>query len=113
MSAPAIKGATILFGFPTGETVTGLVRDTYDKESTADIELVRDEDNAEVTALVSNPGLRIVVDGKCSSAMTVTKGAIYTINGVKYLCEAATNRYTPTVTRFSGTFYKPAGATYT
>ena len=113
MSTPLIKGTAVLIGFPTGETVAGLLRDTYDKETTADIEMVRDEDNCEPTAIVSNPGLRIVVDGKCSAAMTVTKGTIYTINSVKYLCEAAVNRHSPTVTRFSGTFYKPDGATYT
>jgi hypothetical protein len=113
MAAPAIKGTTVLIGFPTGETVAGVIRDTYDKETTADIEPVRDEDNCEVTMLVSNAGLRITVDGKCSSAVTLKKGDIVTINSVKYLCEAAVNRYTTTLTRFSGTFYKPAGATFT
>lgn len=113
MSAPSIVGTTVLIGFPDGEEVSGVVRETYDKESTADIEYLRNEDNEEDTALVSNPGQRIVVDGHCTAAQTVKKGESYTINGVVYLCEAATNRHSRTATRFSATFYKPDGMTIT
>ncbi len=113
MAAPVIKGATVLIGFPDGETVSGVIRDTYDKETTADIEPIRNEDNEEATMLVSNPGLRIVVDGVCSSAQTIEKGGQVTINAVIYLCEAATVRHSKLATRFSMTVYKPDGLTLT
>ena len=109
----AIKGATVLVGFPTGETVTGVIRETYDRESTADIEYVRDENNNEATALVSNMGTRVVVDGTCSAAQTIVKGDFVTINSIKHVCEAATLRYGKLATRFSMTVYKPAQMTLT
>jgi hypothetical protein len=112
-NTPLIKGATVIIGFPSGETFEGLVRDTHDKETTGDIEPVRNEDNVEATFLVSNPGMRVTVDGKCTAAMTVVKGEVYAINGVSYLCEAAVNRHTPTLTRFSATFYLPTAADFT
>lgn len=107
----AIKGATVVVGFPSGESVSGVIRDTYDKEPTADIEYVRDENNNEVTALVSNLGMRITVDGVCSAAQTIVKGDVVTINSIKYLCEAATLRYGKLATRFSMTVYKPTQMT--
>ena len=114
MAAPAIKGTTVLIGFPTGESLTGVVRDSYDRESTADIEHIRDEDNNEVTALVSNPGMRITLDGVCTATQAdIIKGGTVTINGVVYLVEAATIRHSKLATRFSLTCYKPAAATYT
>ena len=113
MAAPVIKGATVLIGFPTGESVSGVIRDTYDRETTADIEHIRDEDNNEVTAIVSNPGLRITVDGVCTEAQTIGKGDVVTINSIIYLVESATVRHSRTATRFSMTCYKPDGATYT
>lgn len=113
MAAPSIKGATVLIGFPTGEELSGVIRDSYDKETTADIEHIRDEDNVEVTALVSNPGKRITVDGVCTTDQaSIVKGGTVTINSVAYLVEAATIRHTKLATRFSLTCYKPDGATY-
>lgn len=114
MAAPTIEGATVLIGFPTGETLTGVLRDSYDKETTADIEHIRDEDNNEVTALVSNPGMRITLDGVCTATQAaLLKGGTVTINDVVYLVEAATVRHSKLATRFSLTCYKPTAATYT
>jgi len=111
MAAPVVKGTSVVVGFPDGETVTGVIRDTYDRETTADIEYVRNENNEEATALVSNPGVRVVVDGVCTAAQTIAKGDQVTINSVIYLCEAATMRYAKTQARFSMTIYKPDGMT--
>ena len=114
MAAPSIKGATVLIGFPTGESVSGVIRDTYDRETTADIEHIRDEDNNEVTALVSNPGRRITVDGVCTTTQAaLLKGGTVTINSVKYIIETATVRHSRTATRFSLACYKPDSLTYT
>lgn len=113
MAAPVIKGDNVLIGFPTGETLTGVIRDSYDKETTADIEHIRDEDNNEVTALVSNPGMRITLDGVCTADQAaILKGGTVTINSVVYLVETATVRHTKLATRFSLTCYKPTAASY-
>lgn len=45
MAAPSILGTKVLVGFPSAAAVTGIVRDTHDVETTADIEHIRDEDN--------------------------------------------------------------------
>lgn len=112
MSAPLVKGDSVLVGFPDSSTVTGVIRDIYEVDTTADIEHVRNEDNEEATAIVSNPGARLIVDGVCTASTSFSKGDICTINSIAYICEAAKLRYTKTTTRFSGTFYKPDGATY-
>ena len=113
MAEPVIHGTEVLIGFPTGETLTGVIRDSYDKETTADIEHIRDEDNNEVTALVSNPGMRITLDGVCTSTQAaLLKGGIVSINSLVYLVEAATVRHSKLATRFSLTCYKPTAASY-
>lgn len=111
MSAPTVLGATVLVGFPAGSTMTGIIRDTYDVESTADIEYVRNEDNGEATAIVSNPGQRIVVDGTVTATQTVKKGEAITINSVVYIVEATSTRYGKLATRISITAYKPDSLT--
>ena len=108
---PAVKGTAVLVGFPSGETMTGIIRDAYDKETTADLEYVRDENNNEATALVSNLGGRIVVDGTASAAVSTAKGDILTIGeglaAVEYIVEAVTLRHSRTATRVSVTLYRP------
>ena len=111
MSAPTVLGATVLVGFPSGSTMPGIIRDTHDVESTADIEYVRNEDNGEATALVSNPGQRIVVDGAVTATQTVKKGEAITINSVVYIVEATSTRYGKLATRISITAYKPDALT--
>jgi hypothetical protein len=108
---PTVIGSTVQVGFPTGETVTGIIRASYDKEPTADIEYIKDENNNDGTAVVSNLGMRIVVDGVLSAANTTAKGSTVTINSIKYIVEAITRRHTPGATRASMTLYKPTAMT--
>ena len=110
MAAPSILGTKVLVGFPSADAVTGIVRDTHDVETTADIEHIRDEDNNEVTALVSNPGRRITVEGVCTEDPGISVGDVVTIDGVVYLVESAVIRHQKTATRFSLTGYKPTAA---
>ena len=108
---PTVIGTSVQVGFPTGETVTGIIRASYDKEPTADIEYIKDESNNDATAVVSNLGMRIVVDGVLSAANTTAKGSTVTVNSIKYIVEAITRRHTPGATRCSMTLYKPTGMT--
>ena len=109
----AIKGTTIIVGFATGETVSGIIRDTHDTDHTADIEYIRDENTTDGTALVSNLGHRITIAGVCSSAQTTAKGDVVTVNSIKYLCETAIERRTKLAYRFELTLYKPTAMTLT
>ena len=109
---PAVTGATVIVGFAAGTAVANVIRDSHDTETTADIEYVRDENNNEATAVVSNLGARVTVAGVCSAAVTIKKGDVVTINSVGYLVESATERRTKTVCRFELTAYKPAAATW-
>ena len=108
MAAPTIIGTTVLVGF-SGETVSGIIRDSQDIDTTADIEYIRSEDNEEGTALVSNKGQRITVEGTCTTAVTIKKGDTVTINSVSMLVEEAKIRESRLATRFTSTGYKPDG----
>lgn len=108
---PTNLGTTVLVGFATGTAVANLLRDNHDTEHTADIEYVRDENNNEATALVSNLGSRITVAGTCSAAITTKKGDTVTVNSVKYVVESAVERRTKLTCRFELTLYKPAQMT--
>jgi len=110
---PSVKGTSVLLGFATGTTVTGIIRDTHDTETTADIETVRDESNNEASFIVSNLGARLTVSGECSSAQTTKKGDIVTVNSVKYICENAVERRTKLKCRFDLTLYKTDAVTFT
>ena len=107
-----IKGTTVVIGFADGETVSGIIRDSHDTEQTADIEHIRDENNNEATALVSNLGKRVTVSGTCSAAQTTRKGDIVTVNATAYICESAVERRTKLACRFDLTLYKPDAAAY-
>ncbi len=104
---PTTLGTTVVVGFASGETVSGILRDSHDTEQTADIEYVRDENNNEATALVSNLGKRVTVSGVCSAEQTTRKGDVVTVNSVKYVCEHAVERRTKLACRFDLTLYKP------
>ena len=110
---PTVKGATAVVGFASGETVSGIIRDSHDTEQTGDIEPVRDENNNESTMIVSNLGKRVTVSGVCSSAQTTRKGDVVTVNAVKYICENAVERRTKLTCRFDLTLYKPDALTLT
>jgi hypothetical protein len=110
---PSVLGTSALVGFPTGETVTGVIRESYDTEQTAEIEPVKDENNNDASMIVSNLGKRITLSGECTAAQTVRKGGLLTINSVVYMVESAVMRRTKTKARFDCTVYKPDATTFT
>ena len=112
MANEATKIGTIEIGLPSGITITGLVRESLDTETTADIEYGKDEDNNDAFAVVSNLGNRIVIVAKLSQAVSVKKGDVVTLNSVKYLCEVANTSRTPTFTRLNFTVYKPTAMVF-
>jgi hypothetical protein len=112
-NTPTLIGTTVIVGFPTNESMTGIIRSSYDKEPTADMEYIKDEDNNDATAVVSNLGMRIVVDGVASAENTTAKGDVLTVGIapetplVEYIVEAITRRHVPLATRLSLTLYRP------
>jgi len=106
---PKNIGKKFVIGLPGGQTVTGLVRETVDRTNTADVEMVRDEDNAEVAAIVSNPGKRLAVAGVMAEDLAdqIAPGAVVTAAGKEYLVEASAVSYARTLARFTMTLYAP------
>jgi hypothetical protein len=107
MANEASKIGTIEIGLASGLTFTGLIRESVDRESTADIEYGKDESNNDAFAVVSNLGNRVSITAKLSQAVSVKKGDVVTLNSVKYLCEQANLATTPTFTRLTLVCYKP------
>ena len=111
---PKLLGKQYIIGLPTGDTLTGYDRDSYNKETTADIEYGRDEDNAEVAAIVSNPGVRLNLSGKALASSNaveqLVKGNVVSVGTKAYLIEAATvARTAGGFAVFSLTLYAPDG----
>ena len=110
-TAPINIGTKIVVGLPTGQTITGIIRDTVDITPSGDIEWVRDENNADCAAIVSNPGERLVIVGtmKDDITSTVKTGTVIKIAGKDYVVESVTYSRTKTVARYNMTVYAPDG----
>lgn len=106
--------STVVIGFPTGTTITGVVRDGFGISSERDIEDVRNEDNDVDCQVLSNAVSIRTVSGHVLSTYTLpVKGDTVTIDSVKYLIHDIKCDYTPTVTRFTMECRKPSAITYT
>jgi hypothetical protein len=112
MANEATKIGTIEIGLASGVTITSLVRESVDHETTAEIEYGKDEQNNDAYAVVSNLGNRYSVVGKIAAAVSVKKGDIITINGAKYLVEQANTSYAASFTRFSFVANKPTAMVF-
>lgn len=114
MAAPTVNPAsTVMIGFPTGETITGTIRESQDNSSFADIEPVMDENNDEVCSVISNPGNEKLISCVVLSAFTApVKGDAITVNSVVYLVHDIRVSSTRSARRMNITVRKPASVTY-
>ena len=115
-STPPVNiGEKIVIGLPDGQTIEGTIRDTVDTTPSADIEWVRDENNNDVAAIVSNPGTRMTIAGvmKTDITDTVKTGTVLSIKSKSYIVENVTYSRTKTVARYSMTVYAPDAMTFT
>jgi hypothetical protein len=109
----SIIGTTVIVGFPDGETMAGIIRASYDKQPTADLEYVRDENNNDASCVVSNLGGRIVIDGVATASNATAKGDVLEVGiaegetPVEYIVEDIAKRHSPSATRLSMTLYRP------
>ena len=115
MAAPTVNPAsTVEIGFPTGETITGTLRESQENATTADLEVVNDEQNDEACTIVSNPGAEKVISAIVLSTFTAPeKGTIVTVNSVNYLVHDISVTSSRTIKRMSITIRKPDSVTYT
>jgi hypothetical protein len=106
--------SAVVIGFPTGTSVTGVIRETYETSSERDIEDVRNEDNDTYAQILSNAVTIIKVSGHTESTVVIpVKGDTVTINSVKYLVHDISTAYSRTICRFSMEVRKPSALTYT
>jgi hypothetical protein len=116
MAAPVLQPTAVgyMVGFITAEAITSLTRDSQDNSSFADIEEIRDENNAAVAILVSNPGLIKRFEAIMLSAYTPpVKGSVVTVNSVKFMVYNVSIKYSRTWTRVSLELQKPDSITFT
>jgi hypothetical protein len=116
MSAPVIQptAAGYNIGFVTSEAISGLTRDSQENHSNADIEEIRDENNAAVALLVSNPVTIKKIDAIMLSTYTPpAKGDVVTVNSIKYMVYSVSTKYSRTWTRVSLELQKPNSITFT
>ena len=106
--------STVVVGFPSGVTVTGVIKEGVDFTSERDIEDVRNEDNDVDCQIISNQVDIRKVTGHCLSTIVIPKkGDVITIDSVKYLIHDISVSYSRTIARFSLDARKPSAITYT
>ena len=115
MTAPVQKGTAMNIGCG-GYTYTGWVVEEAGLEPTAEIEVIKDEDNATQTKILSDPGVRVTISciGEGSSTLeAVKKGDAITVNSVSMMVEEARQTRTRGVIKATLTLVKEASMTYT
>lgn len=90
MAAISQVGTAVKVGF-ANNTLTGYVMNGFTRESTGEQKVIKDENNATQTILVSDEGERITFDAivlNTGSLTMVDVGATVTINSVVYRVES-------------------------
>jgi len=117
MTAPIQKGTTMAIGFGSNVLTGYIMEDGLTIESTGETEIIKDEDNATVAVIESDPGRRIKFSAMIKSAVPTTdprlKGATVTVNSVAYRIESCDVQFGRLVTKLSATAIKEAAMTYT
>lgn len=104
---------TISLGFPDDVTITGIIRESVDETTFANIEEVRGEDNAEECSVISGKGSEATITAITPSGFTApAKGSTISIGAVKWLVTDVRVSSTRTIQRLTMTIRKPAVVTY-
>ena len=94
MSDPVVqKGGAVTVGF-NSNIYSGFYQDTANRELVGDVKWILDNNAAAVTALISNPGFKLVISGVVMAAGTeittltaIVRGDALTINTVAMFVE--------------------------
>jgi len=116
MAAIAQIGTNVTVGF-NGITYTNFIMDDSGESLTADIEEIRDADNATGTKLISNKGKRYTLTGTLKSAQIATirawdKGTTLSVNSVNCMIEDVEISNSRVGTKVTVTVIKEASMTY-
>lgn len=116
MAATAQVGAELKIGFGTN-VYTGYIMEDFNTESTGEQAIVKDENNATGTVLVSDLGTRksftAIIKETGGSLTAPLQGATVTINSVNYRTESASVKQTRGASMLTWTGIKEASMTYT
>lgn len=113
MAAITQKGTSLTIGFD-GNTYTGIFMEAATKEQTGTQKVIKDEDNASVTVLIEDLGIRRTLRGvvKASGWVEPRQGDAITINSVKHRVESISTEYSAEEARISLTAIKEDSITY-
>jgi len=104
---------TISLGFPDDITITGIIRESVDETSFAEIEEVRGEDNAEECSVISGKGSEATITAILPpSFVAPAKGTTISIGTDKWLVTDVRVSSTRTLQRMTLTIRKPAVVVY-
>ena len=113
MAAITQKGTILIIGFD-GNTYTGLFMEGATKEQTGTQKIIKDEDNATVTVLVEDLGIRRTLRGivKSEGWTEPRQGDMVTINSINYRVESISTEYSAEEARITLTAIKEDSMTY-
>jgi len=113
MAAITQKGTNLTIGF-AGNTYAGLFMEGATKEQTGTQKVIKDEDNATVTVLVEDLGIRRTLRGivKATGWTEPRQGGSVTINGDAHRVESVSTEYSAEEARITMTVIKEDSMTY-
>lgn len=114
MAVTVQKGTSLKIGFAT--TWTNYIQQSMARSATGEQDVIKDEDNATTTVLVSDLGERIKVDAIVKSTGSLTppaKGSTFAYGGVNYRVEDTEVTEVAGAAKVTVTAIKEASMTYT
>ena len=114
MASIVQKGETLKIGFG-GNTYSGYIMQDFSAESTGEQDVIKDEDNATVTILVSDLGEQIGFTAIIKDAGSITPPAIgssITINSVVYRVLSSSFKQTSKASELTVSAIKEDSMTY-
>lgn len=88
MAAAVQKGTTLIVGIGA-YTLTGYIVEEVGVKPIADVEDIRDEDNASKTKIITNPGseitIAVIAVGTTTSLDSLGIGSTITVNSITYM----------------------------
>ena len=104
---------TVVLGFPANLTISGIYRETVEETSGANIEEVRDEDNAEQASVISGKFKEATITAITPAAFVApAKGTTISVGAEKWMVQDVRVSSSRTIQRIVITIRKPAVVTY-
>jgi len=115
MAAITQVGTTLKICYGTN-ILTGYIMEDFDTEATGEQDVIKDEDNATTTILVSDLGTRksftAIIKETGGSLTPPAQGSSVTINSVKYRCESSSVKQSRKASMLTLAIIKEVAMTY-